>query len=247
MDTLAPALTPKIVSREDWLAARKALLEQEKATLRQLDTLRAERLKMPWVKVDTLYLFETPDGPKTLADLFGGRSQLLIQHFMFSPDWAEGCVGCSFGADHMHGIWTHLEHRDVKFCVVSRAPLARIAPFKARMGWAFDWVSSAGSNFNYDYGVSFHKADTVTYNYAEEPWGCEDLPGFSVFCKDGDGTVYHTYSCYGDGVDLANGVFELLDLTPKGRGPDAEMMDRVRHHDKYDEQPTATACGCSEK
>ncbi len=175
---------PAIVSRDEWLIARKAMLEKEKALIREIDSLRAERLNMPWVRVDKAYVFDTPKGQRSLADLFEGRSQLLIQHFMFGPDWEEGCVGCSLGADHMHGIWPHLEHHDVKFTAISRAPLDKIDAFKARMGWGFDWVSSGNSDFNYDYHVSFTEAqkaaNSITYNFSEGPYAMDELPGMSA-------------------------------------------------------------------
>lgn len=241
---------PPVVSREDWLIARKALLEKEKALIGEIDALRAERLNMPWVHVDKDYVFDTAKGPRRLADLFEGRSQLLIQHFMFGPDWEEGCVGCSLGADHMHGIWTHLEHHDVKFTAVSRAPLTKIDAFKARMGWGFDWVSSGTSDFNYDYNVSFTEAqkaaNRISYNFSEGPYAMDELPGMSAFYKDQDGQVYHTYSVFARGTELAGGVFGLLDIMPKGRnetGPKFDMTDWLKHHDKY-EVAAIAACGC---
>ena len=251
MDTAFPT-TPNIVSREDWLAARTALLQEEKDLLKAYDALALKRRQLPWVKVDKRYTFDTPTGPKTLSDLFEGRSQLLVQHFMYGPDWEEGCVGCSFGADHMHGIWTHLEHHDVKFTAISRASLTQIDAFKARMGWGFDWVSSGGSDFNYDYNVSFTEvqkaAGKVVYNFAECDYACDELPGMSVFCKDVDGAVYHTYSVFARGTELASGAFQMLDMTPKGRnetGPNFNLTDWVRHHDKYEDVKGETACGCA--
>lgn len=248
MDSAAPLATPRIASREDWLAARQALLVKEKELLRQMDALAAERRTLPWVKVDKLYVFDTPKGPRTLSDLFEGRSQLLIQHFMFGPEWEEGCVGCSFGADHMHGIWLHLQNHDVKFAVVARAPLSKIEAFKARMGWEFDWVSSNGSDFNYDYQVSFtdaqKEAGRVIYNFHEDAYACDELPGMSVFVKGADGAVYHTYSCYARGTEVS-GALGLLDLTPLGRnetGPNGDLSDWVRHHDKYEDTKTAASC-----
>jgi predicted dithiol-disulfide oxidoreductase (DUF899 family) len=237
---MSETLNP-IVSPADWLEARKALLAQEKALTRKLDALRAQRQQLPWVKVDKLYIFETPSGPKTLADLFAGRSQLLVQHFMFAPDWEEGCVGCSLGGDHINGILPHLENHDVKFTAVSRAPLAKLMAFKQRMGWRFDWASSNDTDFNYDYGVAFRDGAQV-YNYREEKDLPADLPGLSAFYKDEDGTVYHTYSCYARGTELAGGVFGLLDISPKGRNETGDMTDWLRHHDRYD--TAAAACGC---
>ena len=251
MDTASP-FTPNVTTKEDWLAHRVALLEEEKALLKAYDALVAKRRQMPWVKIDKLYVFDTPAGPKTLADLFEGRSQLLIQHFMYGPEWEEGCVGCSFGADHMEGVFTHLEHHDVKFTAISRASLAQISAFKQRMGWTFDWVSSAGSDFNYDFHVSFTEAEKaagkVFYNFTQSDYFCDELPGMSAFYKDEDGTVYHTYGVFARGTELTSGVFQMLDIMAKGRnetGPNFNLTDWVRHHDKYEDTPALSACGCS--
>ena len=173
--------THKIVSREEWIAARRALLEKEKAHLRAQDEIARQRRELPWVKVEKNYLFEGPDGRETLADLFAGRSQLIVQHFMFGPDWEQGCVGCSFGADQVDGSLVHLVNHDVMLVAVSRAPYARIAPFHQRMGWRFKWVSSAGTDFNFDYNVSFSEADRtrgkVFYNFVEQDYAIDELPG----------------------------------------------------------------------
>jgi predicted dithiol-disulfide oxidoreductase (DUF899 family) len=231
---------PKIVTREEWLAARKALLAREKEVTRASDQLSRQRRQLPWVKVEKAYVFEGPDGKKSLADLFGERSQLIIKHFMFGPGWNEGCVGCSFGSDHVDGALVHLENHDVSYVAVSRAPLAEIEPFKKRMGWKFPWVSSFGSDFNFDYQASFRKEDAVNgkvySNYAETEFSGEESSGFSVFYKDAAGDVFHTYSCYGRGDEKSVGTYMFLDLTPKGRnetGPRHNLTDWVRHHDRY--------------
>ena len=186
----------RIVSRDEWLAARKQHLRKEKELTRLRDRLSAERRALPWVRIEKNYVFDTPEGTKTLADLFDGRSQLIVQHFMFGPGWAEGCVGCSFGADHVDGARLHFEHRDVTFVAVSRAPLPQIEAFRKRMGWRFKWVSSYGSDFNYDYHVSFTKDELakgeVYYNYQMTKDGFDELPGLSVFTKDDAGNVFHT-------------------------------------------------------
>jgi predicted dithiol-disulfide oxidoreductase (DUF899 family) len=233
----------KIVSADEWLAARKALLAKEKELTRQRDNLSAERRALPWVKVEKTYVFETPDGQKTLADLFDGRSQLVIYHFMFGPGWEEGCPYCSFLADHIDGANLHLAHHDVSLAVVSRAPLSEIEPYKRRMGWRFKWVSSFGSDFNFDYRVSFTKDELakgkVNYNYQMQE-GHDELPGTSVFFKDAAGQVFHTYSTYGRGGDLLLGAYNFLDLTPKGRnetGPSHDLTDWVQRHDEYVDAP----------
>jgi predicted dithiol-disulfide oxidoreductase (DUF899 family) len=233
--------TPKhrIVSREEWLVARKAHLEKEKEFTRQRDELSRQRRELPWVKVDKNYVFDGPKGKETLADLFEGRSQLIIYHFMFGPGWEEGCPSCSFLSDHIDGSLVHLNARDVTLVVVSRAPLPQIEAFKKRMGWRFKWVSSFANDFNYDYHVSFTKEELakgkVYYNYALQEFGAEEAPGASVFYKDGSGTIYHTYSGYARGGDILLGAYNYLDLTPKGRDEDglAFTMAWVRHHDRY--------------
>ncbi|HEY2159547.1 MAG TPA: thioredoxin family protein [Isosphaeraceae bacterium] len=229
-----------VVSREEWLGARKELLEREKQWTRQRDELSRQRRALPWVKVETPYVFDGPNGEETLSDLFAGRSQLIIHHFMFSPDWDEGCVGCSFHADHADGALVHLENHDVSFVRVSRAPLAKIEAFNRRMGWRPKWVSSFGTTFNHDFHVSFTKDEVasgeVDYNYKKSGGAIEELPGVSVFAKDEAGDIFHTYSCFGRGDEGAVGAYFYLDLTPKGRnetGPHHNLMDWVRHHDKY--------------
>ncbi len=229
----------EIVSREEWLKARKVHLAKEKELTRLRDKLSAERRELPWVKVEKNYVFDGPGGKETLADLFDGRSQLIVYHFMFGPEWKEGCPSCSFFADHVDGPNVHLAHHDVTFAAVSRAPLAKIEAYKKRMGWKFNWVSSFGSDFNYDYHVSFTKDDLakgkVYYNYGREGWdGFDELHGFSVFYKDEAGQVFHTYSTYARGADLLLGAYNFLDLTPKGRN-EKGPMDWVRRHDRYDD------------
>lgn len=239
-----------VVPRERWLAERQALLAREKALLRQADELARARRALPWVRVDQPYRFDTPEGPRTLAGLFGGRSQLLVQHFMLAPGWEEGCPSCSYMADHADGMRPHLAQRDVAMVAVSRAPLAEIERFRKRMGWRFDWVSSHGSDFNRDYAVSFtpqeRAAGAVRYNYAMQPFPHEEAPGISVFCKDAAGQVFHTYSTYGRGVEVMMGTYRMLDLTPRGRD-EADLphtMAWVRHHDRYEAAPAAQAGGC---
>jgi len=231
----------KVVSREEWLAARKAHLAREKEFTKARDQLSAERRALPWVRVEKQYVFDGPDGKETLADLFEGRSQLIVYHFMLGPGWQEGCKSCSFLADHIDGARVHLAHRDVTLVVVSRAPLAEIEAFKRRMGWQFKWVSSYGNDFNADYHVSFSKAEIakgqVYYNYAMQEFGSEEAPGASVFYKDATGAVFHTYSAYARGLDMLVGAYNYLDLAPKGRDEDGLTftMAWVRHHDRYDD------------
>lgn len=235
-------MTPHtVVSQEEWLAARKALLAREKEFSKARDEMSRLRRELPWVQVDKTYVFATPDGPKTLSDLFEGRSQLITYHFMFGPGWEEGCTGCSFLSDHVDAARQHFEHHDVKYVAVSRAPLAEFTPFKARMGWTFDWVSSAGSDFNYDYGVSFTpeqiERHEMVYNYRPEPeYRCQEQPGLSVFYKGAAGTIYHTYSTYARGLDTLVGAYNFLDLTPKGRN-ESGPMDWMRFHDEYEDAP----------
>jgi predicted dithiol-disulfide oxidoreductase (DUF899 family) len=233
---------PKLASRDEWLTARKELLKQEKELTRQRDALSAKRRELPWVRVEKEYVFDTPKGKQTLANLFDGRSQLVVNHFMLGPGWKEGCVGCSFGADHIEGALVHLEHHDVTVVVVSRAPLHEIEAYKKRMGWRFNWVSSYDSDFNYDYHVSFTKEDVtqgrVYYNFEMTEALIEELPGLSVFYKDAAGDIFHTYSSYARGAEELLGTYMVLDLTPKGRnetGPNHNLMDWVRRHDEYSE------------
>jgi predicted dithiol-disulfide oxidoreductase (DUF899 family) len=230
---------PRVVSQAEWLVARKALLAKEKEATRQRDAIAAERRRLPMVKVEKDYRFDGSGGRESLADLFEGRSQLLVYHFMLGPGWKEGCPSCSFLADHIDGSLPHLNARDVTLVVVSRAPMAEIDPFKWRMGWRFKWVSSNGSDFNYDFHVSFTREEmaraTVYYNYEMEAFGSGEAPGVSVFHKDAAGAVFHTYSTYTRGADILLGAYNWLDLVPKGRD-EAGLpwtMAWVRHHDRY--------------
>jgi len=230
---------PRIVSREEWLVARRQLLAQEKELTRARDRLSRARRELPWVRVDKPYAFDGPNGKQTLADLFAGRRQLLVYHFMFDPSWTEGCKSCSFWADSFNGVIVHLNHRDVTMVAVSRAPFETLRAFKARMGWSFTWVSSFPSDFNQDYHVTFtpqQRADgALEYNYAPSNFGSPEAPGASVFYKDETGTVFHTYSCYARGLDALNAAYQWLDLVPKGRDEVAlpSPMAWVRHHDNY--------------
>jgi predicted dithiol-disulfide oxidoreductase (DUF899 family) len=230
---------PQIVSRDEWLAARKQLLTKEKELTRLHDQLSAERRALPWVKVEKPYVFDGPRSKETLADLFDGRSQLIVKHFMFGPDWPEGCVGCSFESDHVGGALAHLEHHDVTYIAVSRAPFPKIEAFRRRMGWRFKWISSLGNDFNYDFHVSFTPEQRATgemyYNYDHRPFLSEEMSGRSVFYKNAAGEVFHTYSSFGRGGEMHLGTYHYLDITPKGREEtvNGNMTDWVRHHDKY--------------
>ncbi len=240
-----------IASPAEWLAARKALLEEEKQLTRQMDALSAKRRALPWVRIGKDYQFQGPCGPVSLADLFAGKSQLVIQHFMLGPGWEEGCQSCSYMADHTDGMLPHLAARDTTMLAVSSAPLAEIQAFKQRMGWRFGWVSSQGSTFNQDFHVSFTEAEVasgkVDYNFTSRSFGSTEAPGISVFFKDEDGTIYHTYSVYGRGVELMMGTYRILDLTPKGRDEDGLefTMEWVRYHDAYG--TGAAKCSCQPK
>lgn len=238
----------KIVSREAWIAARQAHLAKEKELTRARDRLSAERRALPWVKVDKPYVFATPAGKKTLADLFDGRSQLIVYHFMLGPGWVEGCPSCSLLADHFDGMLPHLAQRDVAFAAVSRAPLPEIEAYKKRMGWRFPWVSSHGTDFNADYHVSFaldaEGNGRGMYNYAEQDIASDEMPGLSVFYRDADGSVFHTYSAYARGLDILIGAYNFLDLAPKGRDEDALpwTMAWVRRHDEYADAKRSDSC-----
>jgi len=229
----------QVVSREEWLEARRALLLKEKEATHVRDKVNAERMALPWVKVDKNYVFDTPQGKKSLAELFYGRSQLLIYHFMLGPDWEAGCPGCSFLSDHVDGTLPHLNNHDVTWVAVSRAPLAKIEEYKKRMGWKFPWVSSFDNSFNFDYHVSFSPEDLakdkVVYNFeAIEPANAHDeLPGLSAFYKNDDGEVFHTYSTYARGLEEAVGTLMILDRAPKGRNENS-TMDFVKRHDEYE-------------
>lgn len=232
-------IAPRVVSKADWLTARKELLAKEKKFTRLRDELSRERRELPWEKVEKQYTFQGPKGKETLSDLFDGRSQLLVYHFMLGPGWKEGCPSCSFLADHFNPAVVHLAQRDVTFLAVSRAPLPEIEAFKKRMGWGFKWVSSSGSDFNFDYQVSVTKEDQAKgetyYNYAMVKFPSEERPGASVFHKDKAGEIFHTYSTYSRGLDIFLGAYNFLDITPKGRNEEglSHGMAWVRHHDRY--------------
>lgn len=238
-----------VVSGDEWLKARVTFLAAEKEFTRMRDELSRQRRALPWVRVEKNYIFEGPNGPETLADLFAGRGQLIIYHFMLGPNWEEGCKSCSFLADHFDATRIHLAHRDVTFDVVSRAPMPRIKAFQDRMGWQFHWVSAFGTDFQHDYGIHFTQeelAGEVDYNYGKTRFGLEEAPGLSVFCKDTSGEIFHTYSTYARGLDALVGTYQFLDLVPKGRDEDglAFTMAWVRHHDRYSDDyvlnPAAT-------
>ena len=238
----------EVVSQDEWLAARKAHLAKEKALTKARDQLSAERRALPWVKVEKNYVFDTPSGKKTLGDLFAGRSQLIVYHFMLGPDWGEGCPSCSYLADHFDGAALHLPHRDVALTAVSRAPLPEIQAYKKRMGWRFPWVSSYGSDFNFDFHVSFKPEEAdgeVYYNYEMGEFQSDEMPGVSVFIKDASGAIFHTYSAYARGLDILAGAYNFLDLVPKGRD-EAELpwsMAWVRRHDEYEGAQPSSCCG----
>jgi predicted dithiol-disulfide oxidoreductase (DUF899 family) len=229
----------QVVSRREWLAARQELLAREKQLTRQYDAVAAARRTLPRVRVAEEYLFDGPEGKVTLADLFANRSQLIVRHFMFAPGWREGCVGCSFLADHIDGARIHLEQHDVSLVAVSRAPYAEIDAFQKRMGWQFRWVSAYANHFNYDYHVSFRPDEIasgrVYHNFERSEVVSEERAGISVFSRDGEGSIFHTYSTYGRGDELLVGAYMYLDLTPKGRNETGRgnLTDWVRHHDRY--------------
>ncbi len=229
----------KVVSREDWIAERKKHLKKEKEFTRLRDQLSKERRGLPWVKVDKEYIFDGPNGKETLADLFEGKSQLIVYHFMFGPEWDEGCPSCSFWADNYNGIVIHLNHRDISLVTVSRAPLDKLEAYKKRMGWSFKWVSSFGNDFNWDYNVSFTpeemEKEQMYYNYKMMSFPSDEGPGISVFYKNDKGEIFHTYSCYQRGLDMLNGAYHLMDLVPKGRDEDElpYTMAWLERRDQY--------------
>ena len=226
-----------VVSPDQWQTARAVLLQKEKEFTKARDALSRERRALPWEKVEKPYVFEGPNGPESLSDLFAGKSQLVVYHFMFNPKDDAGCPSCSFWADHYDGMTVHLGQRDVSFVVISRAPVAKIAAFKQRMGWKFKWLSSGTTSFNYDYRVSFTPADSEqpVYNVGTLVPGMLDREGLSVFTKDSSGAVFRTYSTFARGIDMINGTYQILDLVPKGRDEDPEATQSwVRHHDRYD-------------
>ncbi len=227
----------KVVMREDWITARKALLVKEKTFTRLRDQLSQERRNLPWVKVDKDYVFDGPHGKETLSDLFDGRSQLIVYHFMFGPDWDAGCKHCSFWADNFDKIIIHLNHRDVTMIAASRAPYPELERYKKRMGWNFKWVSSGGTNFNYDYHVSFTPEEEAKkrafFNYKMQDPDSSDREGASVFYKDAKGNIFHTYSTYARGIDMVNVAYHYLDLVPKGRDEGKTGPSWLRRHDEY--------------
>ena len=230
----------KIVTRAQWIASRKELLVKEKEFTRLRDQLSKERRELPVVKVEKEYMFDTLSGKATLSKLFAEKSQLIVYHFMFHPNWEEGCPSCSFWADNFNGIMTHLNQRDVSLVAISKAPLSKLQAFKKRMGWSFTWVSSFENDFNRDYHVSFTSEElqtgAVNYNYGIMNFPVEEAPGISVFSKDGAGQIFHTYSCYSRGLDMLNTAYHYLDLAPKGRDESTLTypMAWVKYHDKYD-------------
>ena len=230
---------PQPVSQQQWLTARKVLLEQEKALTRLRDEVAEQRRALPCTEVLIDYSFTGPAGDKTLAELFQGRSQLLIYHFMYGPDWQAGCKSCSYLADHFDAMLPHLQARDVSMAVISRAPIDTLSAFKQRMGWQFDWLSSVDNTFNRDFHVSFtereQRDNRIYYNYNETNYFSSEAPGLSVFYRDDDGTIYHTYSCYARGLDMLIGTYNFLDLVPKGRdeGDLPFGMAWVNYHDSY--------------
>ncbi len=242
----------KAGTREEWLAARLELLKEEKELMRRSDELASRRRALPSVRIDKTYVFDSPDGRRTLAELFEGRSQLLVQHFMFAPGWEQGCPSCSFMADHVDGMTIHLAHRDVAFAAISRAPLADIERFRKRMGWRFKWASSYGGDFNYDFLVSFTPEEVakgaLNYNFGPWPHAFDEWPGVSVFHKNDAGEVFHAYSTYGRGVEVMMGAYRMLDLTPKGRDEKnvEYKMEWVRHHDRYEPAPNAKATSAAD-
>ena len=245
-----PHIPRPVVSQAEWLAARRALLAREKEAVRLRDEVNALRLALPWVRLDKRYTFDTAAGAKSLADLFDGRSQLIVYHFMLGPGWEAGCPGCSFLADHLDGALPHLEHHDVTLIAVSRAPLAEIAAYQARMGWRFPWVSSHGGDFNYDYHVSFTPEDLadgkVFYNFAEidAAHAAAELPGLSAFYQDATGEIFHTYSSYARGPEELIGTLMILDRAPKGRN-ETTIMDFVRRHDEYAAAAPRACCAAA--
>jgi predicted dithiol-disulfide oxidoreductase (DUF899 family) len=229
----------EVVSREEWLKARMAHLAKEKQLTRMRDELSREWRELPWVKVEKQYTFDSPDGKVTLAELFGKHSQLVVYHFMFDPAWSQGCKSCSFVADHYNPAVIHLAHRDVALVTVSKAPIKKLVEFRKRMGWSFPWVSSYANEFNRDFHVSFTQQELTSglavYNYDRQPYPITELPGMSVFFRDDEGNIFHTYSTYARGLDIFLTTYHLLDLVPKGRDEDdIPIMSWLRHHDRYD-------------
>jgi predicted dithiol-disulfide oxidoreductase (DUF899 family) len=250
MSSSIPLDPPAVVSRDEWLAARRDLLRQEKELMRRSDEVAAARRAMPWLRVDKDYRFDTPTGSRSLADLFDGRRQLIVHHLMFHPDWDAACEGCSFQAEHIDGPRPHLEHNDISIVAVSRAPLAKIEAYKRRMGWSFPWVSSHDGGFSFDFHVSFPRADVergrIDYNFGtitdDKRYLSEELPGVSVFAKDREGGIFHTYSTYARGLDALLGAHAYCDITPNGRHS-IDAPGNLKRHDEYgDDQSKRDAC-----
>jgi predicted dithiol-disulfide oxidoreductase (DUF899 family) len=238
--TSMPAADHHVVSREEWLRERIALLAEEKELTRRRDMLASKVRDLPWVKVEKPYLFDGPNGRVSLAELFGARTQLIVYHFMFDPTWSQGCKSCSFIADHYNGIVVHLAHRDIAFVTVSKAPIEKIEEFRTRMGWTFPWVSGANNDFGHEFGVSFTNeelADGKTlYNFNRNPYPIRENPGLSVFARDARGNIYHTYSTYARGLENFLTAYQYIDITPKGRDEaQTSGMGWLRHHDRYDD------------
>jgi len=229
----------RVVSREEWIEARKDFLAKEKEFTRMRDQISQQRREMPWVRVDKNYVFDGPEGKVSFAELFAGKSQLVVYHFMFDPSWEAGCKSCSFWADNYNSIIVHLNHRDANLVAISRAPLAKLQAYRKRMGWSFKWVSSSENDFNYDYHVSYTPEEIAKgegyYNYRINKTNSAEMPGISVFQKDPDGNIFHTYSTYERGLDMLNGAYHILDLLPKGRDEKGLQFTQewVRRHDEY--------------
>jgi predicted dithiol-disulfide oxidoreductase (DUF899 family) len=236
----APLAAHRVVSREAWLKERIALLTQEKELTRQRDELAARVRDLPWVMIEKPYTFDSPTGKVSLADLFAGRSQLIVYHFMFDPTWSQGCMSCSFVADHYNGLVVHLAHRDISFVTVSKAPIDKLEQFRGRMGWAFPWVSGGSTDFGRDFGVSFTDQEladpNAVYNFTGKPHSIRELPGLSVFAKDARGNIFHTYSVFARGLEDFLTAYRYIDITPRGRD-EAQTggMGWLRHHDRYDD------------
>ena len=245
--------THRIVSRDEWLEARRQHLAREKELTRLRDRLSQERRELPWEKVDTHYVFDGPRGKESLRDIFEGRRQLVVYHFMFDPSWEEGCKSCSFWIDNLDGILVHLNHRDVTFVAISRASYATIQAYRKRMGWKVKWLSSSGNDFNRDYHVTFtdeeREGGRAYYNYTTGSFPAPEGPGISVFYRDDDGAIYHTYSTYSRGLDMVNGAYQLLDLVPKGRDEAglSYSMEWLQRHDSYDGTPVTIGTGLSKR
>lgn len=248
INSKSPLVNHPVVPRDRWIAARKTLLAREKELTHLRDRLAQERRALPWVRLEEDYVFDTPDGPRKLSELFQGRRQLLVQHFMLGPGWEQGCQSCSFMSDHLDGISVHLAQRDITLLAVSRAPLAEIERFRQRMGWQFAWASSHDNDFNRDFNVSFtpeeHERGEVYYNYHLTAFPQQEAPGISIFYKNDADEVFHTYSTFGRGVEVMMGAYNLIDLTPKGRDEQdlPYTMAWVRHHDRY--EPAASGGSC---